>query len=209
MNHVAQIVEIGSGTVFTRGLSYIDGQKELRLSVQPVELLPAARLTLGCFVEYIEQGGRRIGAGETVDWGSRLIKFISASDGYLDAWDVAKGGLFQRGCSRAVETWAAQNDVCREHNSPYTPTLYSQLAVVSPGVLADDGEFVGERYASEEQMSGWWFYAHRYDRKGDGFESMKPTHIRHILDRHPAVGPFLALAEGFGFDPNPDEVWKF
>lgn len=157
-------------------------------------------------VSYITTIGAGIKPNETMNYGYWLIKFVEASEGFLDIWEYKPDGSeFILGATQALTYWREQHDVCSHNNAQFTPPIPDRLVVISEGLL--DGEPVdGVRYSSPPHMSGWWFFTDRYNNNAN---SLVTEHLYHITAARPDLAKFIALPHGFRFSQKRGDVVYF
>jgi len=106
------------------------------------------------------------------------------------------GRRFIRGIDHAVEIWSAQQSVCEETNTPYTPVSAWQLAAVSDDFYELD-YVQGLRLPSPPHMSGWWLWDETAEEVD--FSKFATVHVHHCIVSNPGIAMFLGLPAHFRF----------
>jgi hypothetical protein len=70
--------------------------------------------------DYLADSGKRIKAGETLNYGYWLVEFQAVRDDLLEVWEYnAEGTDFVLGGSLALSYWRDQNQVCSQHRAAF------------------------------------------------------------------------------------------
>jgi hypothetical protein len=163
---------------------------------------------LGLFdylINYFLDNNPRIEADQTIAYHSWLLKFIQGIPDCLNIHEVKIDGQgFIEGADCAIAIVLEQNNECLKHGVvPLYPT-FSQMIVVSKGVL-EGMPFDAVRYPSPNHMTGWWLTTELYD--GD-IKSLQTVHYYHVAFKRPDIMRFFALPFGFRFLSSQEgEVW--
>lgn len=190
-------------TILTFGLRVIN-DFEIQIEVKSKSLIENTKSLLDYIVNYLISSGRKLKAGETMSYGCWLLKFVLASDGVLEVWELeTSNGDFVRGASSAVRIWQEQNLVCQKYGVLFTPPSINTLAAISDGVY-DGDQVEGVRYEQDDKMSGWYITTDKYD--GD-IKTLKIEHVYHLIILRPDLAKYLALPSGFRFDTCDDKAW--
>jgi hypothetical protein len=181
------------------------GHSELRAEVLDPELMEEAEGFLNYVSHYVTTSGKRISPGETMAYGYWLVKFQSANDNTLEAWEYkADATDFVKGADLTLRYWRDQHIVCKLHGAEFRPPRPDKLTVVSAGVL-EGAPVEGVRYPSPDHMSGWWITTDQYN--GD-IKTLQHQHTYHVTAARPELAKYLALPDGFRFDLSGTEaVW--
>jgi hypothetical protein len=193
---------------YTIGLSGI-GQRDIRVSVDDLDLLNGSETFLDVVISYIRQNNRKINPDETMNYGYWLVKFQeSPHNDFLDVWEInLDGTTFTPGASRAIAYWEKQNNLCNQVGALFTPPNPHQLAAISKGVLEGEPINEGIRYRAPSHMSGWWFLTKRYD--GD-IKNLDILHLHHITAARSDLVRYISLPPGFCFSQTEeefDQIW--
>jgi hypothetical protein len=181
------------------------GQAELTIAVSSPDLMPDADFFLRFVVNYLNEAGARITAGQTLVYGYWLVKFQPFPNGSLDVWEYnAQATEFVPRGDLALNYWRRQRGICESAQADFMPPSPENLTSVSAGVM--EGRPVeGVRYHSGEPMSGWIIVTDEYD---GNIKSLRNEHTYHITAARPDLAKFLALPCGFRFSqPNGESVW--
>lgn len=156
-------------------------------------------------INYVIVSTPSIKADQTIAFHSWLLKFVLAKPNYLNIHEVQNdGGRFIEGADHAINIVKEQIKLCKNYGSdPLFPT-FSQMIVVSKGVL--DGKNIDAvRYPSPNHMTGWWLTTELYD--GD-VSSLETIHYYHVAFSRPDIIKWLALPFGFRFiSGEKPEIW--
>lgn len=176
---------------------------ELSVRARPGQIA-AARGLLERIVSYLDDSGRRLEADETMTAGSWLLRFSMGPGAMLEIWEFDDASDdFVPGAEHCLTIWEAQTQVCRDAGLEFSPPMFTQLIVVSDGVL-DGDETDGVRYPAPDHMSGWWLTTDRFD---GNTESLHGEHVHHVCAARPDLAKFLALPIGARFDSRIDRAW--
>lgn len=189
--------------VSTLGLNE-SGTQELSIRVAKPSLLLDAEQFLKFVVDYLISTGRRITAGETLNYGYWLIKFQQAIEG-LEVWEFnAAGTEFIPGGNLALTYWREQHKICETQNAEFDPPRPDKLTAVSAGVL-EGLPVQGVRYRWQNHMSGWLIVTAAWDQN---VRSIQNHHTYHLTAKRPDLAKFIALPVGYRFDLTIGEkVW--
>lgn len=204
-NRPFRIMEIFSSndglTMTTRGLRSTSGW-EISATISDPQFVDECRNFLLFVADYIGSNNP-IKPGETLGYGYWITKAMAEGEGVLCFWEYSSDAVeFVPGVTLTLRYWRDQHMVCDRSVSMFSPPRGNQLIVISDGVL--EGESVqGVRYPSPEHMSGWWITTDRYN--GD-VATLKTIHAYHLTARRPDLARYLALAFGFRFYSENDEI---
>ncbi len=200
---VVRIVRDDTGAK-TLGLAK-DGQVELKASTS--NLSDEAAVFLQYVVHYLAKSKKKITSGETLAYGSWLVKFLDTENHTLDAYEFHVGEPdFVHGIDLASTIWREQHNLCDQVGAAFDAPQGDSLAVISKGILDGTHPVQGVRYPSPGHMSGWWLTTDLYD--GD-IKSLETIHLYHVMARRRDLFPYLALPNGFRFEllgPNNSTV---
>jgi hypothetical protein len=181
------------------------GSPEIRVTVAEHSLLPECKRFLRFVADYLEQSGRRINPGQTMNYGYWFVKFQPVREDLLEVWEYnAEATDFVKGGSLALRYWRDQQNICRQHGAVFSPPRADKLTAVAPGVL--EGVAVeAVRYPMGEHMSGWFLLSENWDKN---VNSLTNHHTYHVTATRPDLARFLALPTGFRVDlRNGERVW--
>ncbi len=169
---------------------------EIQCEIDDPKLIDEAKYFLRYLIAYVRQSGRVIRAGETLNYGYWLVKFLPSDADMIEVWEYGpRADEFVRGASLSLRYWMDQHAVCRRYHVIFQPPNAGSMTYISPGVL--EGEPVwGMRPPLPEGYSGWKIFA------GDGGERPDLTlhHTYHITAARPELARYLALPYGCCFD---------
>lgn len=173
------------------------GMPELCAEVETVSLLPECENFLRFVANYLFESGRKIHAGETLNYGYWLVKFQAVNNDLLEVWEYdSEGTKFVRGGSLALRYWRDQHRVCSAYGAEFTPPRPDKLTAVSAGVM-EGAQVQGVRYPWQEHMSGWLLVTKQWD---GNIKSLTNHHTYHVTATRPDLAAFLALPIGFRID---------
>jgi hypothetical protein len=181
------------GHLITINLKRIIG-RELKLLIRKEEENQYLRI-LNYLIDYFINNKPVINEGQTIAYHSWLLKFIIVAD-VINVYEVQPNGdSFTEGADYAIGVVTEQERECIKHNARPLFPLFSQMVVISKGVL--DGKDVDAvRYSSPNHMTGWWITTELYD---DDIESLQTIHFYHLAFKRPDIMKYLALSSGFRF----------
>jgi hypothetical protein len=191
-----------NGYLITINLKRIIG-RELKLLIKKEEENQYLRI-LDYLIHYFTDNKPVINNGQTIAYHSWLLKFIIVAE-IINVYEVQPNGDgFIEGVDYAIGVVTAQERECVKHNATSLFPLFSQMVVISKGVL--EGKDVDAvRYPSPSQMTGWWITTELYD---DNIESLETIHFYHLAFKRPDIMKYLALSFGFRFQSgHQDKVW--
>lgn len=182
-------------TFFTEGLER-SRLSEIQCEIEDTKLAYEARHFLAYLVEYMRQSGKTICAGETLNYGYWLVKFLRVNDNRIEVWEYdAQGTEFVRGASLALRYWMDQHAVCKRYHVLFQPPNAGSMTYISPGVL--EGEPVwGMRPPLPDGYSGWKIFTSGTDEHDD----VTLHHTYHVTAARPELARYLALPYGCRFD---------
>ena len=191
-------------TICTQGL-VASGHPEISVCVDK-SLLEEGKKLVAHITYYLINSGKQFSAGETMDYGYWLVKFVGVENGRrLDIWEYRADAVdFVRGARLTLQYWKDQHFICDLYQSPFLPPRPDKLTVISAGVL-EGLKVQGIRYPLPEHMSGWWFTSDLYDGRT---VSLRNEHTYHVTAARPDLAKYMALSEGFRFNLSlTEEVW--
>ncbi|QKJ30791.1 hypothetical protein HQ865_13875 [Mucilaginibacter mali] len=160
---------------------------------------------LSYLIDYIIDNKPQIKADQTITYHSWLLKFIIDVDSRINIHELTSNGNgFVEGADYSIKVVIDQINECNKHNAaPLFPT-FSQMIVVSKGVL-DNDVINAVRYPSPTHMTGWWLTTDLYD--GD-VKSLQTIHYYHVAFKRSDIMRYLALPPGFRFyAADKPDVW--
>jgi len=155
-------------------------------------------------INYILDANPVINDGQTIAYHSWMLKFVF-SDNFITLNEIsATGDSFIEGVDNAIRIVNEQREVCFSNSSDPLYPLFSQMIVVSKGVLEGD-PIEAVRYKSPTHMTGWWITTDLYD--GD-IKSLQTMHYYHLAFKRPDILRYLALPYGYRFNlDNKVHIW--
>jgi hypothetical protein len=191
-----------NGYLITINLKRIIG-RELKLLIKKEEENQYLRI-LDYLIHYFTDNKPVINNGQTIAYHSWLLKFIIVAD-IISVYEVQPNGDgFIEGVDYAIGVVTDQERECVKHNATPLFPLFSQMVVISKGVL-DGKDIDAVRYSSPSHMTGWWITTELYD---DNIESLETIHYYHLAFKRPDIMKYLALSFGFRFQSgHQDKVW--
>lgn len=200
-----QIVARSGDWLVTRGLAAV-GMPELAIHEPRSDWQDDARYLLRSTGAYVVSSGNRIRAGETMNYGFWLVKFLASerSELVVHEYDEA-GAKFILGARLAMEFWRHQHHVCKGADAAFHPPRPDLLAAVSPD-LAQADRVEGVRYKMSEHMSGWIITSLGYDGP---VESLLLEHLLHFVQSRRDLIRYLALPIGYRFFVDGEASTRF
>lgn len=108
----------------------------------------------------------------------------------------------------AAEADERQQQLCADHEVPWTPPAGGAIVGVARDVGVGTWPVHGLRLPIEGTACGWYLWAGggALDQSQDYFE---PVHVEHLYERCPEVLPYLGLPPGWRFliAPGHFDVW--
>lgn len=100
-----------------------------------------------------------------------------------------------------------QRGICETHDAEFLQTLLDDKAGVAANLLPASEIINGLRHPPSEGTCGWYIWAGDELRADDDF--FEPIHIKHPIERCPAVLKYLGLAPGWRFllAKDYEDVW--
>jgi hypothetical protein len=179
----------------TDGLTLL-GMPELSVREVRPEWQKDARDLLLYVADYVSSSGNRIRAGETLNYGFWLLKFVAPENRVVRLFEKDLSGTgFIPGARLALEFWRDQHDVCLKAGSPFEPPRPDQLVAISPD-LATTPEIEGARYDLGSNKSGWIITSQGFSGP---VQSLLQEHLIHIIQSRREVIRYLALSTGYRF----------
>jgi hypothetical protein len=100
------------------------GQRELCVDSVP-DLAEETKDFLRFVVAYLDESDRRITAGQTLNYGYWLVKFVAVSADEaspLEVWEYnADATDFAPGGALSIRYWTEQHKVCKRYNAVFAP----------------------------------------------------------------------------------------
>jgi hypothetical protein len=141
---------------------------------------------------------------QTIAYHSWLLKFVIVNN-VINLYEVqSNGDGFIEGVDYAIKVVAEQKEECTKHNTNTLFPLFSQMIVVSKGVL--EGRTIDAvRYPSPSHMTGWWLTTELYNNE---ISSLETIHYYHLAFKRLDIIKYLALPFGYRFLAGEQkEVW--
>jgi hypothetical protein len=102
-----------------------------------------------------------------------------------------------------------QKAICQKYEAPYLEVNLNMIVGVADNINGPTMPINGLRHPQTDTTSGWYIWAGEYSSRKDFFRSM---HIKHLIESHQELIPYLALPPGWRFliDPtqNYEDVWR-
>jgi hypothetical protein len=155
--------------------------------------------------DYVSSSGNRIRAGETLNYGFWLLKFVAPQPRELEVFEYdLSGSRFIPGARLALEFWRDQHEVCLKAGSVFAPPRPDQLVAVSAD-LTISPEIEGVRYSLGSNKSGWIITSQGFSGP---VKSLQQEHMLHIIQYRRDIIRYLALSTGYRFLSNGESrVW--
>jgi hypothetical protein len=200
-NPVVPNLKTEGNSVYTEGLTRI-GQADLAITVGDPDLVESAREFLIDVNNYIASKRVRILPGETMPYGTWLVKFVQNERGLLEPWEVGSDpARCSAGMDRTLRDFRDQIEVCKKIGCEYVDTAGDLFATMHT-TLTRIGVMVRTR-APYEKWSGWSFYSS--DRRDEAHEHER---LYTILERRPELARYLAVPAGFTIELNPERIYR-
>ncbi|MBI2392836.1 MAG: hypothetical protein HYV09_24840 [Deltaproteobacteria bacterium] len=177
----------------------------LRDEEQPELVARASRLSdvagvsrLVRFVaSYLVESGRVLRDGETVAYGTWLLKAVRAGE-FLELHEFEpRTQGFVPTISSAVRLREQQDQKCREHGLVCDPPTFHQKVAISEGYEQPGVVLEGVRYHAPPHMSGWYITT---DSFSGNVGELRGIHAWHVVAHaRPEVGGLLGLPAGSRF----------
>lgn len=155
-------------------------------------------------IDYFIDHNPVINNNQTIAYHSWLLKFVIVGNEINLYQAHPEGNDFVEGVDYAIKVVTEQKEECDNYNAIPLFPLFSQMIVVSAGVL-EGKDIDAVRYASPAHMTGWWLTTELYD---DDIKSLKTIHYYHLAFKRPDIIRYLALPFGFRFlSGDQMDVW--
>ncbi|HEY4323299.1 MAG TPA: hypothetical protein VGN20_04915 [Mucilaginibacter sp.] len=155
-------------------------------------------------INYLIDSESLINNGHTIAYHSWILKFVTTNNIFSIYEAKSNGDGFKEGVDYAMKVVAEQKQECNNCNTSALFPLFSQMIVISDGVL-EGKDLDAVRYPSPNHMAGWWLTTELYD---DDVKSLKTVHYHHLAFNRPDIIKYMALPFGFRFlSGKQTEIW--
>lgn len=144
-----------------------------------------------------------INDNQTIAYHSWILKFVFVN-GVINLFEAQPDGEgFIEGADYGITLISEQTEECKVQNTTPLFPLFSQMIVISEGVL-EGAAIEGVRYSSPQHMTGWWLKTEHYN---NDIKTLKTIHYSHLAFERPDIIKYLALSFGFRFLSETNEIW--